>query len=302
MRPIHPNRRKGEIAHHLHLFTQSTKQWFHIENLSFLRLAMKLFFRFSFLAGIGYKNAQKIELNIIRKSFRNLPEAFSGFKILYISDIHIDCIKNLPELINSLVEPLDYDICLLGGDYRFRIRGNPLNSFHELNKIIPLLKQKSPVFAVLGNHDQYETAQFLSSQGIDMLINENRELIRDGESLFIIGVDDGHYFNAMDLDLALHEVPKKEFKLLLCHSPEFYEEAESAGIDIYLAGHTHGGQVCLPGRIPIIYNAPVKRCFISGPWEYNQLQGYTSRGAGTSLYPVRFFCPPEITLIELVKG
>jgi len=134
-----------------------------------------------------------------------------------------------------------------------------------------------------------------------MLINENIELKCKGESMFLLGVDDGHYFNAMDLNLALQNVPEDSFKLLLCHSPEFYLEAESQKIDLYLAGHTHGGQVCLPGRIPIIYNAPVKRSFISGSWKFKNLQGYTSRGVGSSMYPVRFFCPPEITLLELIK-
>jgi len=140
MREIHHNRRMGEIAHHLHIFTKSTKQRFHVENLSLLRLAMKLFFRFSFLAGIGYKNARRIELNKIKLSFRTLPGAFSGYKILFISDIHIDCLKELPELINNLIKPLEYDICLLGGDYRFRAQGNPLSSFYSLQKILPILK------------------------------------------------------------------------------------------------------------------------------------------------------------------
>jgi hypothetical protein len=83
------------------------------------------------------------------------------------------------------------------------------------------------------------------------------------------------------------------------HTPEIIEAAALYGIDLYLCGHTHGGQICLPWIGPIIVNANCPRRFTQGVWRYKQVQGYTSAGVGTSGVPVRFFCPPEIALIEL---
>jgi predicted MPP superfamily phosphohydrolase len=79
-------------------------------------------------------------------------------------------------------------------------------------------------------------------------------------------------------------------------TPEVYCEAERAGFDVMLSGHTHGGQICLPGGIPITLDAKLPRHMGKGAWRYGKLSGYTSVGAGSSVVPVRFNCPPEITL------
>jgi len=97
-------------------------------------------------------------------------------------------------------------------------------------------------------------------------------------------------------------VPEKEVRILLSHTPETYAEAEDAGVDYIICGHTHGGQVCLPGGIPIITNAKCPRSFCSGSWEYRKMLGYTSRATGSSGLSVRFNCPPEITIHKLEAG
>jgi hypothetical protein len=83
------------------------------------------------------------------------------------------------------------------------------------------------------------------------------------------------------------------------HTPELVDEAAAAGVDLYLCGHTHGGQICLPWIGPIIVNANCPRRYARGLWRHRHMQGYTSPGVGTSGVPVRFFCPPEIGVIEL---
>ena len=95
------------------------------------------------------------------------------------------------------------------------------------------------------------------------------------------------------------QIPAGAFSILLSHTPETYREAAAAGFDLMLSGHTHGGQLCLPGGIPIKLEARLPRSMGAGAWRYAEMAGYTSVGAGTSLLPVRLNCPPEITLHTL---
>ncbi|MGD0533342.1 MAG: hypothetical protein ABSA62_14025 [Methyloceanibacter sp.] len=86
-----------------------------------------------------------------------------------------------------------------------------------------------------------------------------------------------------------------EFSILISHTPEVYRHAAHADFNLLLSGHTHGGQICLPGGIPITLHSVLPRSMGSGAWKYHDI-GYTSVGAGSSVVPVRFNCPPEITL------
>jgi predicted MPP superfamily phosphohydrolase len=88
----------------------------------------------------------------------------------------------------------------------------------------------------------------------------------------------------------------------LSHTPEIYRQAAHADFNLLLSGHTHGGQICLPESIPIILDAVLPRRMGAGAWQYHNMTGYTSVGAGSSVVPVRFNCPPEITLHCLRSG
>jgi predicted MPP superfamily phosphohydrolase len=90
--------------------------------------------------------------------------------------------------------------------------------------------------------------------------------------------------------------------ILLSHTPEVYRQAAHAAFDLLLCGHTHGGQICLPGQVPIILDARIPRHLGRGPWQYQQMVGYTSPGAGTSVIDVRLNCPPEVTVHELCRA
>ncbi len=95
-------------------------------------------------------------------------------------------------------------------------------------------------------------------------------------------------------------IPEGEPSILLAHSPEIYKQACYAGFQLMLCGHTHGGQICLPGGFPLIVNAQCPRRICRGAWRYDSLQGYTSSGCGSSIVPARFNCPPEVTIHELL--
>ena len=255
--------------------------------------------RFLGLYGRGRRNADAVILrrNIILSP--SLPGAFDGFKILHLSDLHVDGNAAALHRVVALIGECDYDLCLLTGDYR----GNSNNcdaALHGMAKLAARLK--APAMAVLGNHDSLEMVSGLEALGFRVLLNECEAVLRGSDRIFIAGIDDEHFFRTGDIAKAAADIPRGEFAILLSHTPEIFRQAEQAGFQLMLSGHTHGGQICLPGRVPITLDARLPRRFGAGAWRYGKMQGYTSTGAGTSIAPVRFNCPPEITLHELQRG
>jgi len=137
---------------------------------------------------------------------------------------------------------------------------------------------------------------------IRMLINESVILkIRD-QSIGLAGVDDPHYFGLQNLTKANQSISGQKTKILLAHSPELFKTAQKIGFDLYLTGHTHGGQICLLGGIILMNNSTCSRKFSKDSWKFKNMKGYTSRGVGASGIPVRFFCPPEMTIHHLHRS
>ena len=158
---------------------------------------------------------------------------------------------------------------------------------------------KHNVYAVLGNHDTVRLVPGFEDMGISMLLNESVTIERDNTRIHLVGIDDAHYYRMDNIEKATSGVPQDEISILLTHTPEIYRQAAHADFDILLAGHTHGGQICLPGQIPVTLDSRLPRSMGSGPWQYHNLIGYTSVGVGSSVVTVRFNCPPEITLHHL---
>jgi predicted MPP superfamily phosphohydrolase len=127
-------------------------------------------------------------------------------------------------------------------------------------------------------------------------MNEADTIVRGGQRIHIAGIDDAHFYRADNIEKAAANIPQDEFSILLTHTPEIYRQAAHAGFNLLLSGHTHGGQICLPGGIPITLDSVLPRRLGSGPWRHHGMHGYTSVGAGSSVVPVRFNCRPEITL------
>jgi predicted MPP superfamily phosphohydrolase len=142
----------------------------------------------------------------------------------------------------------------------------------------------------------------LEAVGIRMLLNESEVIVRGDQQIYLAGIDDAHCFKVDNIEKATSQIPSGKFSILLSHTPEIYRQAAHANFDLLLSGHTHGGQICLPGSIPIILDAVLPRRMGAGAWQYHNMTGYTSVGAGSSVVPVRFNCPPEITLHCLHSG
>jgi predicted MPP superfamily phosphohydrolase len=129
-----------------------------------------------------------------------------------------------------------------------------------------------------------------------MLLNECETISRDEHCIYLAGVDEPRFFRAENIDKASQEIPDGAFSILLSHTPDIYRQLAAADFDFLLTGHTHGGQICLPGSIPITLDSVLPRRMGSGPWLYREMTGYTSAGVGSCIVPVRFNCPPSITL------
>ena len=250
----------------------------------------------------GRANALRPVVRRVRLAFADLPPGLDGFQILHLSDFHIDGVDGLAEAVAEQVAFLPVDLCVMTGDYRFDVRGPCDRVYPRLQKIMAAVRSRHGVAGILGNHDCADIAIELEKMGVRMLLNEAFSIGAANQQLWVAGVDDPHTYGCNDLPLALAGVPKDGFKLLLAHTPEIFQEADDAGIHIYLSGHTHAGQIRLPGIGPIMQMASCPRAYGFGHWRHGSMQGYTTAGVGCSLLPIRFGCPPEIAVIELVKA
>jgi predicted MPP superfamily phosphohydrolase len=196
-----------------------------------------------------------------------------------------------------LIPALEYDLCVLTGDYRGPTFGPFDGALAGMKRLRAGLRE--PLYGVLGNHDTIRMVPALEELGIRMLLNECVPIARDGQTIYLAGIDDAHYFRVDNIEKAAAEIPHDGFSVLLSHTPEIYRQAAHAGFDLLLGGHTHGGQICLPGSIPITLDSVLPRYMGAGAWKYHSMIGYTSVGAGTAIVPVRINCLPEITLHHL---
>lgn len=267
---------------------------FHPENLPLLRTLIRVFTKCLGIYGWGIRNARDIRHNTHEIALPDLDPAFDGFRILHLSDLHLDIDPAITDALLKRLQGIDYDICVITGDYRAETTGDPGPCLVETRRVVEALKQ--PVYGILGNHDFLEMVPDLEEMGIHMLINEHVKLHRGDGALILAGIDDPHFYETDDFGDALQGAPQDGPVVLLSHTAEPHRQALAAGVGLMLCGHTHGGQFCLPGGAALIHNARHPRSMNAGPWRYHNLRGYTSTGIGCSLVPMRFFCPPEITL------
>lgn len=246
----------------------------------------------------GRNNALNIVVNKIQIEFLNLPDSFNGYKILHLTDLHFDSTEGIEDTISKKIENLEYDLCVMTGDYRNRTHGNFKQILPPMEKLVKTINSKDGILAVLGNHDTYQLVNYMEGMGIRVLTNETVTIYRKGEHIAVTGIDDPSNYYTEQITAALEE-KTRDFKIVLAHSPEIYDTAADNGYNLYLCGHTHGGQICLPGGIPIFTHLRTGRSYCKGAWSYAGMKGYTSSGCGTSGIPVRFNCHSEIPLIEL---
>lgn len=297
---IHARQRLGiEKDHEAQAFGQGLT-FFHIENFLYSRALIETVLRVTGAYWIGRRNASRVRLLTNEVVSARLPAAFDGFTILHLTDLHADRSAPAMEAVEELIDGLDYDICVWTGDYRGETFGDIRPCLQRLSGLRE--KISTDIYAVLGNHDSILMLPDLEAMGVRMLLNENVAITRQDARIHLAGVDDAHFYRVDNLEKAAQGIPDEAYSILLSHTPEIYRQAAHAGFDLLLGGHTHGGQICLPGGFPLTLDAKLPRRMGKGAWRHADMLGYTSAGAGASIVPARFNCPPEITLHRLIRA
>jgi hypothetical protein len=262
-----------------------------------LRVVLKL----TGLYDRGVRNALDIRLRTIEVALSDLPKPFDGYRVLHLTDLHLDGLPGIDETICRVIRGHPADLVVLTGDYRWRVHGEHRPIVEPMRKIRAELAAADGIYATLGNHDPVALVEPLEHLGFRVLANETIAIERGGEAIHVTGLDDVHYFYSDAAAAALAGAPAG-CKIALVHSPEAAHLAAAAGYALYLCGHTHGGQICLPGGRPILTNSLFHWRHARGLWRRGRMRGYTSYGAATSGLPVRFFSRGEITIITLRCG
>jgi predicted MPP superfamily phosphohydrolase len=267
-------------------------------------IAMEAFYallRMARLDGPGVRNAHDVRLRRVAMPVQGLPEALNGFSILHLSDLHLDASPYIAEAIRVAVSGVRVDLCALTGDYRLSDAGEYRQVFEPLARIMAGTHSRLGFHAVMGNHDSDLMVPGLREMGIDVLDNSGVDVEHNGCRLRLVGLDYVHRFHRPTVAATL-EAYVDGFSIVLAHSPEIAREAAEAGAHVLLAGHTHGGQVCLPGGRPIITQMTNCRKYGSGLWRCGRMAGHTTYGAGFSGLPIRFFSRGEAVILELVPA
>jgi uncharacterized protein len=260
----------------------------------------------------GFREARQLSFKQVMISVRQLPYEFEGCAIAHLSDFHYHPIFTAEAIREAvyLVNRLNPYIVVLTGDFvtvasrSLRRKSKPAirAQAEPCAELLSQLRPKRGIFAVLGNHDHYQpdvVMDSLQSRGIQVLRNEAVPLQKGGNRLWIAGVDDV-LADAADLDMALRNIPSHEPTILLAHEPDFADDVAESPVDVQLSGHSHGGQI----RLPLIgppYLPELARKYPWGLRRVGELNLYTNCGLGTIEVPVRWNCPPEVTLIRLVR-
>jgi uncharacterized protein len=248
-----------------------------------------------------------LTLNKLSLQLQDWPKGLDGYKIAHLSDLHLETLKIPTEQIVEMSNSIEPDLLVITGDV-IEARGD----ISKVIKVLSPLKAKDVKFFVMGNNDyqHFSRTHFkryikeLQSMGFSVLINSAEKVTRGNDSFWVVGVDDPATAHD-DVELAFSKVPEDRLpRIVLSHSTDCIDGLYNQRVDLFLTGHTHGGQVQIP-----FYGPPIKNTLLAelGIYEgYHLVNGinvYISRGIGTSGIPVRIGAKPEVTEITLMaKG
>jgi hypothetical protein len=263
-------------------------------------------------AGYGFLiEPRRLVVERIEARLRRLPPEFDGFRIAQLSDIHYGPYMSSAFVREAVAEinKLQPHLVVLTGDFVSHPFGKPAGR-EGARYIVPCSEALSGLradygrFAILGNHDHWNhpatVRNHLNATGFPVLLNEAVVLEKDNARLWLVGLNDA-LVGAAEIERALERVPAAEAAILLVHEPDFADHAAKFPVDLQLSGHSHGGQVRLPW-VGALVLPQLARKYPMGLYRVGNMQLYTNRGFGVINPPVRWNCPPEITLVTLRAG
>ncbi|HYM78874.1 MAG TPA: metallophosphoesterase [Candidatus Dormibacteraeota bacterium] len=285
--------------------------------MAFLPINRRKFIRLAAAAGVAALAADSALLEpnrpqLVRQdiALQRWPTRLEGFTIALLSDFHYDSYFSVHPIRRAvaIVNQLHPDLIALTGDFvSVPWFGDPTKGAALAEPCAQLLRQlhaPSGLWAVLGNHDVFSDAERVTSalhaQKIPVLSNRSVPIERNGARFWLSGVDDVLSGTA-DLAGTLHTVPPDEAAVLLAHEPDYADYVSRYPVDLQLSGHSHGGQVRFPFIRPL-YLPDLAKKYVRGLYNIGGLTLYTNAGIGTVQLPVRFNCPPEITLLTLRRS
>jgi predicted MPP superfamily phosphohydrolase len=258
----------------------------------------------------GFVQSNHPHLVEIEIPLARLPEAFDGFRLVQLSDFHYDEHFSAIPIRKSvaIVNDLRPDLIALTGDFvTVPILERPASLRAAAATVEPcaalLHELQAPKYAILGNHDAIASpdhvVRALESANITVLRNQSVAIERGRDRMWLAGIDD-LLRGSPDMSATLANISEKETTILLAHEPDFADDASLSPVDLQLSGHSHGGQIWIPG-IGAPWLPPMARRYPRGLHQLGNLTLYTNIGIGTIRAPIRINCQPEITVITLRK-
>jgi len=261
------------------------------------------------LAVYMFFEARALTVRHLTLEFPTLPEPFDGFTLLHISDLHLRRFGTIPRQLLRVLPTLPADLAVFTGDYKHQayLADGPIAAW--MGRLAAACATRRRAVAVLGNKDNAGMRHTFAPYGLDVLINEARTIERarpDGrgdERIHILGVDAKSPVRWPERAAAiLDALPRNGFRVLLAHTPDYARLAAERGIELVLAGDTHGGQILLPGLGALKVKSKLGRRYCRGIVREGPTVLHVSAGCGTTNVPFRFRCPPEVTRITLRTG
>ena len=248
------------------------------------------------VAKYAIDEAKSLTIERVEITLPRLPKKLDGFRIVHLSDIHHSPFTGLEHIARAVTvaSKLKPDLIALTGDFV----SHEAKYIAPVAKVLGELRSRHGIYACLGNHDHWTDAEtvtrHLERNDIRVLVNEGLRFESGDSSFWLAGVDD-HMVGKTDLPAAMKGAFPDEFKLLLAHNPIIFRRAARYRVDLTLSGHTHGGQV----RVRDNDQRLIRRRRTAGLHQLKDSQMYITRGIGTVVLPIRFQCPPEISVLEL---
>jgi predicted MPP superfamily phosphohydrolase len=259
--------------------------------------------------GNGLYEPHEIVVNQVGVRLKRLPREFDGLRIAQLSDIHFDSFLTSSHLekVIELTNAQKPDLVMITGDFvtaalHNRERKAKAARAWPCADILRRIESPLGCFAVLGNNDYGADANVVAdalSTGSRVQVLRNRAIAleRGGSRLWLAGVDCATA-NRANPDVALRGVPRQECAIAAVHEPDFADVMRKFPVDFQMSGHSHGGQIRFPG-VGALYLPPGARKYPMGHYQIGELQLYTNRGIGVIGMPIRFLCPPEISVFTL---
>lgn len=194
--------------------------WFNLTSFLSDQILLTYFFKITGLYNRGEQNALDIRIEEKSFCFSDLPQSLDGLRILFLVDLHLDGLRGVDLKLRELLNRIDADLCLIGGDLRMKAYGDISSAIQKLEGLMAHINTPLGKFGVLGNHDCIEMLPELEDAGIVMLVNDAAPVKYKGERIWIMGVDDPNYYRLHNAEQAANEITDDGFRIFLAHSPK----------------------------------------------------------------------------------